>query len=279
MTTADSSRALIGSMRTLLVVAGVLVGLAGIQLFLFSERTDRFFAWTIEPPLTAAFLGASYWSSVAFEFAAARERLWANARIAIPTVFVFTALTLGVTIVHLDRFHLGAEFEAPTRAVTWAWIVIYAVVPVVMAVLWWVQQRQTGSDPTPVVELPDALRWLVGIQGLALAVAGVALLVAPTGFGAALWPWEVTALTGRAIGAWLVSLAVAAFHAVIENGARRLRPAAWAYIVFFLLQLWALARYPGDFRWDSTPGVVYLIFLASTVAVGISALRLSRRPE
>ena len=70
MTRADTAtaRPLTAGMRSLLIVAGVLVALAGIQLFVFSDRTDRFFAWTIEPPLTAAFLGASYWASVVFEF-------------------------------------------------------------------------------------------------------------------------------------------------------------------------------------------------------------------
>ena len=38
----------------------------------------------------------------------ARPR-WAGARIALPAVFVFTALTLVVTLVHLDLFHLDAD--------------------------------------------------------------------------------------------------------------------------------------------------------------------------
>lgn len=262
-------------MRRLLMVAGILVALAGIQLFVFSERTDRFFAWTIEPPLTAAFLGASYWSSVVFEFSAARERTWAYARIAVPTVFVFTVLTLGVTFVHLDRFHLGSEFEAGTRAVTWAWIAIYSIVPVVLASLWWLQGRQGGADPPRLVALPTGVRLLVAAQAVVLGVVGVALLIAPT-TAAALWPWELTPLTGRAIGAWVVSLGAAAAHALVENCARRLRPAAWAYVALAVLQAWALARYPGDFEWTGLPGILYLGFLAAILVAGLSALRLSR---
>lgn len=262
-------------MRRLLIVAGVLVALAGIQLFVFPERTDRFFAWTIDPPLTAAFLGASYWSSVLFEFTAARERVWANARIAIPTVFVFTALTLGVTILHLDRFHLGSEFEVATQVVTWAWIAIYSIVPAIMAILWWVQVGRPGGDPPRAVPLPGWLRTLVGVQAIVLAVAGAALLIAPTATGE-LWPWSLTALTGRAIGAWIFSLAVAAGHALFENCARRLRPAALAYLGFTVLQTWALARFPDDFSWTGLPGAAYLAFLVSTLVVGVTALRLNR---
>lgn len=271
-----SVRVLTAGMRRLLVAAGILVALAGLQLFVFSERTEEFFAWTIDPPLTAAFLGAAYWSSVVFEFSAARESVWANGRIAVPTVFVFTALTLGVTLVHLDRFHLGTEFGALTRGVTWAWIAIYAVVPVVMAALWLLQSWRPGRDPERVSTLPAWVRVLVGGQAALLTVVGAGLLVAPT-TASAWWPWPLTALTGRAIGAWVLSLGVAAAHALVENCARRLRPAALAYVGFSLLQGWALARYPGDFAWTDAPGIVYLLFLATTLLVGIMALRLSRQ--
>jgi uncharacterized integral membrane protein len=67
-----------GGMRTLLLVASVLVFIIGIPLFLLSGQTDRYFAWTISVPLTAAFLGAAYWSSFLIEFMASRERVWAS---------------------------------------------------------------------------------------------------------------------------------------------------------------------------------------------------------
>lgn len=44
----------------MLLVSGFLVFLAGVQLFVFSERTDEYFAWTIQPPVGAALLGAGY---------------------------------------------------------------------------------------------------------------------------------------------------------------------------------------------------------------------------
>jgi len=45
-------------LRWFFVVAAVLAFTAGILLFGLATETDRFFSWTIEPPLTAAFLGA-----------------------------------------------------------------------------------------------------------------------------------------------------------------------------------------------------------------------------
>ena len=51
-------RSLTKGMRWLLLVASVLVFIIGIPLFLLSGQTDRYFAWTVSVPLTAAFLGA-----------------------------------------------------------------------------------------------------------------------------------------------------------------------------------------------------------------------------
>ena len=128
----DQGDAVVPAMRWLLGVAAVLVFLAGVQLFVFPLDTDTRFAWTIDSPMTAVFLGASYWSAVGLELSGARARRWTVARVAVPAVFVFTALTFVVTMVHLDKFHLAAELAAVTRGVTWAWIAVYAVVPLLM---------------------------------------------------------------------------------------------------------------------------------------------------
>jgi hypothetical protein len=50
-------RPLTGGMRGVFLVGSVLVFAAGVQLFVLTSRTDKWFAWTIHPNLTAAFLG------------------------------------------------------------------------------------------------------------------------------------------------------------------------------------------------------------------------------
>src|SRR5829696_6786210 len=173
------------AMRRLLYVAALLVFLAGVQLFVFPLRTDRYFAWTINSPMTAVFLGASYWSAMALELGAARAARWSSARIAVPAVFLFTTLTLVVTLRHLDRFHLDGDLPANTRAVTWAWLAIYAIVPALLAGAWIVQRGTSTVVPRP-AGLPTAVRaTLVALAAVLLGV-GVALLVAP-GLADAAW--------------------------------------------------------------------------------------------
>jgi hypothetical protein len=261
-------RLLLPGMRRMLLVASGLVFIVGVQLFILTNVTDRFFAWTINPALTAAFLGGAYWASCSLEFLAAREREWVRARIAVPAVLLFTTLTLIVTLVHIDRFHLGPSFAFETRVLTWVWIAVYALVPIVMAALLVPQLRAPGGDPPRLAPLPAWVRLALIVHAAIMAPLGVGLLLFPQAV-APLWPWMLTPLTARAIGAWLLSLGVAAAHASGENDWSRVRPAVGSYVILAVLQFIALARYPADVNWATASAWVYIVFLLSMLALGI----------
>jgi hypothetical protein len=258
-------------MRWLLYTAAVLVLLAGFQLFVYTGRTGTFFAWTIANPLAAAFLGGGYWASVLIESLAGRQKVWANARIAVPTVFVFTVLTLAASLMHLNQFHLGSHFAAGTRIVTWAWLAIYVLVPLLMLIVFAVQARTPGADPPRAAPLPTWLLAMLAVQAIILLGFGVTLFAVPVQ-AAPLWPWKLTPLLAQATGAWLISLGVAAGHSLLERDARRLRPAALGYILLAVLQAIALARYPHRFEWGSAGGTIYLIFLGAMLLTGAACL-------
>lgn len=284
------------AMRALLALAAVLVLLAGVQLTLFPTRTATHFAWTIASPMTAAFLGASYWSAVGLEVGGALARRWSVARVAVPAVFVFTGLTLVVTLVHLDRFHLAGTLPMTTRAVTWAWIAVYAVVPVLMVLAWVVQRRagsaadpQAGTDPpaatdhpageaaaghTP-VRLPGGTRAVLVTLAVVLVAVGVLLLVVPERAAGA-WPWPLTPLTARAVGAWCVGLGVAAGHARLIDDAACLRPVGVTGVLFGLLQGVALLRFGSELTWSSPGAAAYVLAVAGVAGVGARLLVLAR---
>lgn len=259
-------RPLTPGMQRMLLVASGLVFTIGIPLFVLSEQTERYFAWTIASPLTAAFLGAAYWASAVLELMAARERAWSSGRIAVPAVLLFTTLTLVVTLLHVDRFHFAAPLLI-TRVGTWVWLLVYAAVPPIMGLLLLRQLRVAGADLPRKQALPDWARALFLLQAAVLGSFGLALLVAPTAV-APLWPWQLTPLTGRAIGAWLLSLGVAAGHTAWENDRCRVRAATTSYLVLAVFELIALLRYAGEFSWGSPSGWLYLIFLVLMLGLG-----------
>jgi hypothetical protein len=264
-------RPLVPGMRWRLFTAAVLVLLAGFQLFVFTGRTGTYFAWTIANPLAAAFLGGGYWASVSIEALAGRQSVWANARIAVPTVFAFTVLTLAASLMHLGQFHLGSQFAAGTRIVTWAWLAIYALVPLLMLIVLAVQARIPGVDPPRSAPLPTWLLALLAVQAVILLGFGAALFAVPEQ-AAPLWPWKLTPLLAQATAAWLISLGVAVGHSLLERDARRLLPAAVGYILLALLQAIALARYPHRFEWGSASGIIYLVFLGAMLLTGAAGL-------
>ena len=256
-------------MRRMLAAASALVLVAGLQLFVFSEQTERYFAWTVNPPLTAAFLGAGFWSSFVLELLAARERQWARARVAVPAVLVFTTLTLVATLLHLDRFHLDTPFGR-------AWVAVYVIVPPLLLFFLLRQLRAPGGDPRPGEPLPAWIRAAVGFEAGLLLVLGAALFLAPAAI-APLWPWMLTPLTARAVAAWLLGLGIAAAQVTHENDRQRARIAFAAYAAFGALELIALARYPGTLNWADPRAWIYLLFLASALAIGLAGWRAGRR--
>jgi hypothetical protein len=262
--------------RTLKVIAAAVLP-AGFLLFVLSSRTDRWFAWTIAPPITAAFMGAAYWTSFVLVWTCARRRAWTDARIVAPTILAFTTATLIATLLHLDRFHLSGD-DGPYlfgRVVAWIFVGIYVAIPPAMAALMLMQRRQPGEDPPRTERLAPWARWTAIGQAAVWLLLGLALMVAPTDAGK-LWPWELTPLTGRAIGAWLIGIGVAAAHVAWEDDLRRVRPAFYAYAGLTVMLLLTVVLHAEDFQWGEPSGWVFLAFLPTMAVVGVWGILASR---
>jgi hypothetical protein len=162
-------------------------------------------------------------------------------------------------------------------ALTWVWILVYALVPPILGLLLLGQLRQGGSDMPRQHRLPHWLRGLLICQAAVMLVVGALLLLVPT-LLSDLWPWALSALTGRTIGAWLVGLGLAAGHMAWENAFERISAGLASMLVFVGLQAVALLRFPADLRWDAPQSWFYLAFLGSLLVVGLAGL-LAARPS
>src|SRR5437879_10921982 len=108
------------------------------------------------------------------------------------------------------------------------------------------------------------MRVLVLGQGGGMLVFGAGLFLLPS-VVAPLWPWPLTTLTSRAIGAWLIGIGFAALHANRENDLSRITPLAGGYVVFAVLDVVALGRYAGTGGLTRTASWRYLdIWLCDT---------------
>lgn len=265
-------RELFWGMRWILWIGGGFVLVAGIQLFVFADRTDELFAWTIEPPATAALLGAFYWAAAVLAFISAVQPTWARARIGVPGVLVFIWLTLVLTLIHIDRFHLDdGGFRAQLAA--WVWLVIYVLEPPALLWAYVVQLRLPGVDPPRDDPLAPWLRGVLGALAAFLCAFGAALFVAPEDVGE-LWPWQLSALTGRAVAAWLVAVGLLLAAMVWENHRTRVRPGMALLITLAPLAVAAPLRFSDGIDWGASM-VVYLAIAGVLGGAGIGGWRLA----
>lgn len=264
--------------RAWLLAAIALDVVAGVQLFVLAEATATFFAWTIAPPVTAAFLGANYWAGSILMLLASRERAWARARIALYGVLVFTALMLAATLLHLDRFHLGGERPVSAVVAGWSWLVVYVVALVWQLAIAVIQQRDRRPDPPRQTPLPAWARLLLAGQSALLVIVGLLLFAAPV-VAASLWPWTLTPLTARAVGAWLVGTGIVIGQIGWENDIHRTRAGLIGSVVLGLLQLLVVARYADALDWSRPVAWLYVLGIATVLPYAWLAVRsLTRRP-
>jgi len=203
------------SARIFMWAAFVFVAAAGVSLFLLSEQTSDFFAWTINPPITAAFLGCGYLAVATALGLGLRESDWARVRVGVWVVATGLVSILIATGLHLDKFHLQNPAWT-AKAWAWSWLFLYvALVPGLIAALW-TQWRQPAAEPAPGTALPAGLRLAQWVLGGLMASMGAALFVAP-GSAEQLWPWSLTPLTARMVGSFYLAFGVSLFAAAHES--------------------------------------------------------------
>jgi hypothetical protein len=241
------------SSRILFAAACVLVLAAGFSLFVLSEQTDRFFAWTIDPPITAAFMGAAYFSAAVLQFGASRETSWSRAGAILPGIIVFTLMTLAATLIHIDRFHMDSP-------IAWTWLFVYlAFPPFGIAVLLnqgvWVERGRSVVHP-----LSGASRVLIAAQAIPLTIFGLLLFAIPA-TTLTFWPWTLTPLTARAIGAWLVGMGITAALEYFRNDETLSRLLSAGKLVLVALIALAVLRYSADVQWGEVPAWLFALVL------------------
>lgn len=248
----------------------VFVSAAGLSLYLLSEQTSLYFAWTIKPPITAVFLGGGYLAVATALGLGLRESDWAPVRVGVWVVATGLVSILIASLLHLDKFHLHSP-EWTARVWAWSWLFLYvALVPGLLAVLW-AQWRQPRTESGLGTSLPTGLRVGQWVLGSMMAVMGLALFVAP-GTAEQLWPWPLTPLTARMVGSFYLAFGVSLFAAARENDYARIRVSSLACVVFAALQFITVVRYP-VVDWWALPGQLLAAMLLALLAMGIVGVR------
>ncbi|MBP6786249.1 MAG: hypothetical protein KA170_01570 [Candidatus Promineofilum sp.] len=214
------TRALAAAVIPFLVAAFVI-------LYIAPQSTSRLFAWEIASPLTAALMGAGYLGGAYFFGRVLTGQGWHHVGVGFPSVAVLTLVLLAATLLHWDTFDPG---HWPFQV----WLVIYALTPILVPIVWWRNQpADPGTPETGDVPLPPAVSRFMVAAGILLLLGAAFLFLRPAA-AVALWPWPLTPLTARVVAGWGAVLAVGALMLGRER-----RWSAWR-IPFQSILLWQL---------------------------------------
>lgn len=217
------------------LVAGFLI------LYSVPDSTDRFFAWTIHPTMTPMMLASAYLGGAYFFARVQREQQWHTIKVGFLAVALFAALLGIATIVHWDKFnHRHVAF--------WVWTALYFLAPFLVFAAWVANRRfEAASDPHDAV-LGNASRVIIAVVGLLALATGIAMFLAPAEV-IPIWPWLLTPLTCRVIGA-IFSLGSALIVVLPDPRWTTLRLMLQVEVIMLVLILAAALRARGEFYTD-----------------------------
>lgn len=237
---------------------------AFIILYVWPQNTAQLFAWTIKPTMTPMTLAAAYFGGIYFFTRTALAQRWHEVQAGFLAVTAFASLLGIATILHWDRFnHQHISF------VTWA--LLYFTTPFLVIVVWLRNRRaDPGAPESNEVIVPLALRRFLGSVG-AIALVVSALLFLQPALMIRLWPWMLTPLTARVMGAMFALPGVVSVSLARERRWSAARIVLEAQGLSFALTLIAAVRARGDFA-PSSPVTWVFVGGLSVLLAAVGAL-------
>jgi hypothetical protein len=176
---------------SLVIIPFLLV--AFVVLYLFPGHAQQLFAWTIRPTMSAMMLASVYIGGAYFFARVLREPRWAAVKTGFLSVTLFASLLGATTIVHWDRFnHRHVAF--------WLWATLYFVTPFLVFAAW-LLNRRCASPPRPDEgRIGPVARVVIGLAGVLAVAQGLSMVLDPLRV-IGWWPWLLTPLTCRVMGA------------------------------------------------------------------------------
>lgn len=170
------------------------------------------------------------------------------------------------TILHWDRFNHGhVSFIA--------WAALYFTTPFIVFIVWLRNRPQDSGQPdSPDAVIPQWVRWAMGAVGVVTLFIGLFLFVSPPVM-IAVWPWTLTPLTARVMGAMFALPGIVGLGVASDERWSAARVILQAQVFSILLILLAAARARADFDWAQPASWLFVGGLGALLA-GIVALSL-----
>jgi hypothetical protein len=241
--------------RVLAAIILPFLAAAVVLLYLLPGNTDETFAWTIQPPLSAMFLGCAYIGGIVFFVHVLRSARWHRVKYGFPAVLVFATLLSVATFLHWDRFHFGH-----ISFVTW--LTLYVTTPVlVLAAILLNWRADTGAMDERDYAIRRAPRVVIALVGIVAFACGLALFVDPAPLVDA-WAWQLTPLTARMVGAILTLPGMVNVWLLVDARWSAFRWIFQAQIASLVAIAVAILFRLGDIEWQRPAGPAFVAGIA-----------------
>ncbi len=245
---------------------------AFILLYFWPSDTDKLFAWTIKPAMTPMMLAAAYAGGIYFFTRAALAKKWHLVKVGFLPVTAFATLLGIATILHWDRFnHSHISF--------FTWAALYFTTPFLVVAVW-LRNRTTdpGTAEPHEVLIPQAIRLFIGVVGVMTLAVSVLLFLQPA-LMIHLWPWMLTPLTARVVGAMFALPGMVGLGIALEKrwSAARIILEAQAFSIVMILiatvRAWSDFAQSNPSTWLFVGGLSFLLAALAALYVGIELRR------
>lgn len=165
---------------------GLLALWVGVWGYFIPTRVDQAIPWLV-PPLHARFLGSMYLSGMTFMIGGLLSRYYAEVRVMIRVILIWTGMLFVVSLFYLNEFDYS-------RTQVWIWFGAYIIYPLIALWLMWndrnLHENIRGDN------LPAWVRGYLMAQGIIVTLLALALLLFPD-FMVTVWPWNITRLLAQ----------------------------------------------------------------------------------
>jgi hypothetical protein len=240
---------------------------AFILLYLWPNDTDKLFAWTIKPAMTPMMLAAAYSGGIYFFTRAALAKQWHLVKLGFLPVTAFATLLGIATILHWDRFnHSHISF--------YTWAALYFTTPFLVIAVW-LRNRMTDpgtAEPNEVL-IPPVVRLFIGVVGVSTLAVSLLLFLQPA-LMIRLWPWMLTPLTARVVGAMFALPGIVGLGIALEKrwSAARIILEAQAFSIALILiaavRAWSDFMQSNPLTWVFIGGLSFLLIALAALYTG-----------
>jgi hypothetical protein len=257
------------STRVLAAVIVPFLVLAFLVLVPWPSDTKRLFAWAIKPTMSAMVLGSVYLGGAYFFVRVVRARRWHTVAGGFIPVATFATLMGVTTILHWDRFlHHHVAF--------WLWVLLYFTTPFLVLTVFLRNRREYDSTVDPTPRIGQVAASALVLAGAASVAMSVFLYLFPDRAVTA-WPWQLTTLTARMLGA-IFALGLAGLGAWWERRWSAIR--ILLQVAGFMLVLILIAGMRAHSEFDTSKTLTWLFlggFAFTTVALVTLYVRMESR--